>query len=170
MNRCGSADVKGKYELACQRFYRVADGIGRNRGDFAPARKQAKLVNRYVNVRAVSLQRCDRAKEFARRNMAVGYSFYGAERDKVREVIKLRAPAGFWYDEPKTVPVTQATRIDAHNSADFVLRKTLWQSFFPQRGCQRRPIRRKTLAKIIHPLSMAAPSSYLQRSRIPLMK
>ena len=93
VNRCGSACMKGKYELARQWLYRVADGVGRNRGDFAPARKQTKLVNRRVDVCTASLQCCDSPKEFARWNMAVGYLFYGAERHKVREIIKMRAPA-----------------------------------------------------------------------------
>ncbi len=152
--RC-SGGMKRQNKLARERLNGVLEAARGNRGDFAAAGKQAKLPDRNVYVGVASSEGCHGAEEFARGNPALGDGLYGTQSDEISEIVEMLAPARFRNHESKTVPVTQAARINAHNSADFALRKTLWQAVFSWQSRGLPPGPPRTLVKIMHPLSIA---------------
>lgn len=125
--------VKGKHELARERLEGVARGTRRNRGDGAAAGEELQLVDGVASAAGLAAHESDGAADAFGGNAAFGDIFDGAERNQVAEIVEAFAPPRAGMNETKTLPVTQARRLDAHDAAHFPLCEAFGQTLrFPR--------------------------------------
>lgn len=113
--------MEGKQELARERLEGVASGARRNRGDGASAGEELQLSDAVAGAARFPSHQCNGAADTLRGNATFGDVLDGAEGDEIAEIIEAFTPARPWMDEPKPLPISQASRLHAHDAAHFPL-------------------------------------------------